>query len=270
MPITPKICAVAVDGYLTPQHKFPDSQNLSGFVPRYGQDITFGTGRTAPAKQSVGANPTELVPKMQQLLSIFAANDKTGMAKRLFAQFLAPQSTVQYFDDAALNAAAAGHANINYFMNAALAAPNSPGISTGKIRIHQALQRAGWDITKLIAPLDLGVPAFNSGTKAISSGDFGNGLGVMINGVQYAFAVATDYQYDAAKKTYDITLRYLFYDVFGLDDDDLTEFGAGSTWNVSAAKIGITAWWQLQHQHGYAPLVTRIIVDKKFSAVPAV
>jgi hypothetical protein len=31
---------------------------------------------------------------------------------------------------------------------------------------------------------------------------------------------------------------------------------------ASAAAVGITAWWQLQHQHGYAPLVTRIVIEK--------
>jgi hypothetical protein len=30
----------------------------------------------------------------------------------------------------------------------------------------------------------------------------------------------------------------------------------------SDAGVGITAWWQLQHQHNYAPLVTRIILEK--------
>jgi len=34
----------------------------------------------------------------------------------------------------------------------------------------------------------------------------------------------------------------------------------------SSAAIGITAWWQLQHQHGYAPLVTRIILDKTYES----
>jgi hypothetical protein len=32
--------------------------------------------------------------------------------------------------------------------------------------------------------------------------------------------------------------------------------------------FGITAWWQLQHQYGYAPLVTRVVVEQSFE-VPA-
>jgi hypothetical protein len=190
------------------------------------------------------------------------------MANRLFAKFLAKQSKVAYFDDAALNTAAAAHDNIKFFCGAALSAPNTPYQSAGKTRIHQALKQAGWDIQKMTAPTDLGVPAFNKGSKARSTEDFGNGLGVMINGLQYVYVIATHYHYDKTKAKYGITLQYRFYDVFGLDDDDLKEFGAKSDSLFSShAAIGITAWWQLQHQHGYAPLVTRIVLEKTYEAV---
>jgi hypothetical protein len=142
--------------------------------------------------------------------------------------------------------------------------------TAGKIRIHQALKNAGWDIAKAVAPTDLGVPAFNIGKAEFSSGDFDNGLGVMINGIQYAYVLAQNYHYDAKAGTYCIKLRFLFYDVFGLDDDDLKEFGAVSdSLFSSTAGVGITAWWQLQHQHGYAPLVTRVVVEKTYEAPAA-
>lgn len=64
---------------------------------------------------------------------------------------------------------------------------------------------------------------------------------------------------------YHIKFRFVFYDVFGLDDEDLIEYGASSdSWMNSDASIGFTAWWQLQHQYAYAPLVTRIIIDKTY------
>jgi hypothetical protein len=76
--------------------------------------------------------------------------------------------------------------------------------------------------------------------------------------------VAKSYRHENGR--YCIGLKYIFYDVVGLDDD-LREFGAASEWfGASTASVGITAWWQLQHQHGYAPLVTRITVDKDFEA----
>jgi hypothetical protein len=97
-----------------------------------------------------------------------------------------------------------------------------------------------------------------------------NGLGLMINGVQHVYVVAKNYGYDPKAMQYRIVLKYIFYDVFGLDDKDLRRFGAASdSFVYSKAAIAITAWWQLQHQHGYAPLVTRIILEKTFE-VPAV
>jgi hypothetical protein len=266
----PIIVAVARDGYLKPSVPFADRTHLQGFTPpKYGQDITSGFGRAARKKQDVGKTPGELVPKMRKLLDNFAGGDRSGMARRLFDTFLLKQAGVQYFDDPALNAAAARHKNIEFFCRAALSAPGSLPPPPGKKRIHQALADAGWDIHRLSAPTDLGVPAFNIGNKAMHTDDFNNGLGLMINGVQYVFVLAQGYAYDAEASMYWIALKFVFYDVFGLDDDDLDEFGATSdSFTSSAASVGITAWWQLQHQHGYAPLVTRIVLEKEFE-VPA-
>lgn len=267
--LPPKVVAIATDKYLTPSSAFPDPHLPGNNIPRYGQDLTFGVGRAAPLGQDVGKTEAVLKPKMEKLLTIFASQDKSGMAKRLFVQFLAKQIAVTYFDDAALNAAAAAHPNIKSFCAAALSAPGcQPSChdrGAGKARIHQALKRANWDIRQLIAPTDLGVPAFNEGSKIWSTGDFANGLGLMINGVQYVYVIATHYHYDKSNQTYAICLQFRFYDVFGLDDVDLNDFGAKSDGVFhTAAAVGITAWWQLQHQHAYAPLVTRIVLENTY------
>lgn len=68
---------------------------------------------------------------------------------------------------------------------------------------------------------------------------------------------------------YRLGLKFIFYDVFGLDDDDLDEYGIFRSPAILDAPVGITAWWQLQHQHGYAPLVTRILIEKTFEASTA-
>lgn len=291
--LQPKVVAIATDKYLKPSIPFPDAVNLPRmFVPKYGQDITSSVGRGAPDSQSVGKTAEELKIKMQKLLPIFASGDKSGMAKRLFDLFLRKQSAVIFFEDPALNLAAADHANVKDFCGRALSAPNSAHVSGGKTRIHQALRDANWDIDKITIPTDLGVPAFNTGTKAIRTGDFSNGLGVMINSVQYAYVLAKNYHYDKREGKYCITLKFIFYDVFGLDDDDLaeydlSEYGARSgsvrvpvlpfvpipvpiavSVEVPAA-AGVIAWWQLQHQHDYKPLVTRIVVEKTYE-VPAI
>jgi hypothetical protein len=232
--------------------------------------MAFGSGAGAPENKKVGTNPTDLAQKMRKLLEIFAHGDGRGMARRLFDRFLAKQTAVTYYEDPNLNNAAAGHAHITSFMTSALSPPNSLYQSAGKMRIHQALKSAGWDIGKISVPTDLGVPAFNIGSKAFSTQDFANGLGLMINGVQHVYVVAKNYGYDPKAMQYRIVLKYIFYDVFGLDDEDLRRFGAASDSLVhSKAAIAITAWWQLQHQHSYAPLVTRIILKKTFE-VPAV
>jgi hypothetical protein len=266
-----KVVAIATDKYLTPTTPFPDPLNLPGVPPPYyGQDITTSNNRRSPGNQDVGSTQEILKPKMRKLLNIFASGDTSGMAARLFNAFLANNCRiVTYFDDSALNAAAARHPNINAFCSAALNAPNSPRYHPSATRIHQALKKANWDIRKILIPTDLGVPAFNLGSKAFQTNDFDNGLGLMINGVQHAYVVATHYHYEKAANRYSIRLRHFFYDVFGLDDEDLRRFGAKSDSMLSSnAAIGITAWWQLQHQHGCAPFVTRIMVEKDY-VIPA-
>jgi hypothetical protein len=266
-PLTPpKVVAISIAKNVTPTNPFPDAANLFGVPPpKYGQDITFGVGRRAPVSQWVGGSENELKEKMEKLLAIFAAGDKSGMARRLFTDFLSKKGAVRYFDDPALTAAAARHENIKHFCDAALSAPDSPQRAVGKTYIHQALKNANWDISKIVLPTDLGAPAFNIGSKIFATGDFDNGLGVMINGVQYVYVVAKNYYYDQSNGIYCIVLKYIFYDIFGLDDDDLHAFGANADGALSSnASVGITAWWQLQHQYGYAPLVTRIILEKTF------
>jgi hypothetical protein len=265
----PRIVATAVDFNPTRPNSFDDSFLPAPYKPGYGQDLTFGTGGKPPEPRDVGSSETVLKPKMEKLLGVFASDDKSGMAKRLFDKFLAKQTAVIYFDDADLNKAADAHANIKSFITAALAPPGTSP-PAGKTRIHQALKTAGWDINKLVAPSDLGPPALNLGNKVLRTQDWGNGLAVMIDGIQLVFVVATHYHYEPGDGKYCITLNYRFYDVFGLDDEDVKTFGAEKDgWSHTDAGVGITAWWQLQHQFNYAPLVTRIILEKTFNDVPA-
>src|SRR5215211_6809602 len=95
----PKIVAIATDKYLTPTYDSID-KGLPGPAPKYGQDFSFGVGRRAPGGQNVGRSEAELKPRMEFLLRAFAADDDTGMARRLFDKFLARQTQVYYFQDA--------------------------------------------------------------------------------------------------------------------------------------------------------------------------
>jgi hypothetical protein len=274
----PKIVAIATQPGLQPKYSVADP-DLLGATPRYGEDLTFGQYGRAPNGEDVGSTDTELKPKMRHLLDYFADDDTSGKARRLFSAFLSKQTKVTMFTDKDLDKAAADHENIQYFCLAAMGVPRPFGIepAPGKTRIHQALKAANWDITKLVAPTDLGAPAFNLGNKAPhytgdATGDWANGLGVMIDAVQYVYVVATHYDYYKDMNTYCIRLKFMGYDVFGLDDTDVDKYGAkkdNSYTKFGEMAVGITAWWQLQHQHNYAPLVTRFVVEKEFG-YPAV
>ena len=260
------VLATATDSYMTPKTGYFDTSYRFLGVLKFGADIKFGTGRKAPKGHNVGSSKSALEKKFKKLLGEFAANDKGKKAETLFNSFLTPYKRVMIYEEKNFNAAVSAHANIDYFCRAAINAPSLAGYKSGKKRVHQQLKAAGWDITKAVAIHDLGVPALNLGSKVWGTGDFGNGLGVMVNGIQRAFVVATGYEYDASKSQYEIALTYLFYDVFGLDDDDLEEYGAESDgWFSTTAGVGITAWWQLQHQHGYAPLITRMVVKRTYT-----
>ena len=74
-PVVPhKLVAFARDRYLTPTTEFGDPANLPyATPPAYGQDITFGFGRSAPNGHNVGSSPMDLITKMEVLLDAFAA-----------------------------------------------------------------------------------------------------------------------------------------------------------------------------------------------------
>lgn len=260
--------AIARDKTVPMHNSFSDPEHIPGnFIQMYGEDITWGVGKLpAPSGYEIKFTEAEAKAKMLKLLDIFAPKDKKGMAKTLFNLFLKKQSEVTIFESPDLNDAYLKHSNINYFCNAAVGAPSLIGYTPGKFRIHQSLQKANWDIHKMSGHIELGMPALNNGNKYLQTGDFENGLGVMINSIQYVFLIATSYFYDKENSVYFLNVKFVFYDVFGLDNDDLIEFGAKkySAERLSDAFEGISAWWHLQHRFNYAPIVTRAIVERSF------
>ena len=128
----------------------------------------------------------------------------------------------------------------------------------------------------MVAPTDLGTRPFNQGEEwsvwanwgtGGPTGDWANGLALMIDAVAYVYAIATHYYYDK-DAAYAIRIKYVGYDVFGLDKGDVTKRGAKKKHTPTTLwgqlESGITAWWQLQHQHAYSPLVTRFVVERDF------
>ncbi len=274
-----------------------------------GQDITHSSGRSLPAGcRAADYDEQRLKQAMLGLLNIFASSDSEGTSKRLFNDFLKKQREVQIFTDDGLNKAVAQSFNFIGFADLTLGAPQSgfayvksaregnaarEGIGDA-LRIHQSLRKAGWDINRVKLIEGLGPPAFNRGNQIpfLTSEDWANGLAAMINGVQYVFVYVEGYSYDSCKSEYDITLKFVLYDVFGLDDEDLRKNGLSSSsrsnWQHSpfldafaaagigaganvainhlheAAQRAITAWWQLQHQFNYVPLLTKAVVYRSY------
>jgi hypothetical protein len=250
--LLPKIVATAMATTISTVRRVTDVAALPAYPLSFGQDSSSSLDRRVPEGViPVGASADELKPMMKALTGIFASGDTSGMATRLVDRFLAKQVSLGFFEDRALNDAVSRHGNIGPFCERAQAI------------VHQSLKAAQWDVEKILVQRDLGVPALNDGNRYVKTGDFNNGLGLMVNGIQHAVIQATSYRYNAQSKSYTLGLKYFFYDVFGLDDTDALRFGARG-YNPYDAERGITAWWQLQHQFGYFPLITRMIVDKRF------
>lgn len=269
--VSPKIIAIA-SHVPEPLTAFADP-DLPGspFLP-LAEDATHATGRSLPNNApSQGDSVDELEPKMRKLLNWFAHDDADGKAERLFDHFLNPQTAPAFWSDDDLTSSLDTHPKINGFISRAMNSPVNPDTSEYH-RIHQALEAASWDINAMTAPTDLGTPAVNLGNMFTifswppgkSTGDFANGLGVMINDFTHVVAVATSYHYNRCNNEYTLDIDFVFYDVFGLDDEDIEDDGADGGFDSEASE-GLNAWWQLQHQHNYAPPITRAVIQRSFT-----
>ncbi len=263
--VKPFLIAVARDPSIVPRVEYA-AKDGSARSLALGQDAEHASDRAAPLDYSVGEVESDLKKLVLTLPNIFAVNDSYGMTRRLFDKFLDKQSALVEFEEDALNKAIEANANFLAFCDLALGVPGTIGADpVNRPRIHQHLAKAGWDINKVSLIEGLGPPAFNLGSKYLLSADYSNGLMIMINGVQHAHIFVENYSYNSCHGSYSITLKFVLYDVFGLDDDDLREFGAPSAWSTNfAGAKGFTAWWQLQHQFNYFPVITKAVVSRTY------
>jgi hypothetical protein len=269
----------------------------------FGQDTTHGTGGTLPSGViSVGSDEATLKQKMSKLIDIFAADDTSGKARREFNEFQRRHRSLELYSDPQLDRAIDGSATFAKYPDRALNAPDTDAFKSDRNRIHQALAAAGWDVNS-VTPCTLWIPVFDDGgalgkgkmARLLGRGEFGNGLFVMIDTVTHVLVFVDDYAYDKCQQQYTISLTFEIYDTFGLDDADVQKFGTGSSYwkkakpfqgaagggdpfvEAAAAEAqvvidaaeGITAWWQLQHQFDYAPLITKATVKRKFTVSTA-
>jgi len=200
-----------------------------------------------------------IIAMMGAIIPIINVQKNIELVKELFKEFLVKNDSIKVFEKPHLNEMINNHRNFNGFTERVLGASEQ-----GKIRIHQVLKKFGWDINKVKEANelidDLDTPAFDK-----IPGDIFSGLKVMIDGVGYIIVYVEDYIYDSCKKQYDIKLKFVLYDVFGLDDKDLNRFIRIFGFFVPE----VASWWRLQHQCGYAPLLIRSEVHRYFKGVQA-
>lgn len=274
---------------------------IRGQLLEFGQDALHSPGRSAPKGESVENWGNEfhdeyhLEQDVRGLAKFFAKDDKTGMSRRLIEAFLRRErpdrpDQLRIWSDQAYDDAVAKHQNMLDFMDLTMGHPSLKAVQDQKapmsqVRVHQALQLAGWDVNRAKVVDDLGAPAFNRGGIEVGgerfehklvkilwkTEDYSNGLLLMVDGIQHVLVDVESYEYVSCKQEYTIDLRFAIFDVFGLDDADLTkgialgfEFGAQNRLRTSP-QIGFTAWWQLQHQYDYPPLITRAVVQRSYT-----
>ncbi len=236
----------------------------------FGKDITFGVGGKLPFGSEVSNAEAEL---RQKILVLPRTYDTTGKAVNEFYAFLTKKSVPEIYTDPVLDQAVASDDNFIAFSDYTLNAPGTGHYAAGRFRLHQALKTHDWNINIVAELIGLGGLAFNSGFAywPFQSKDHANGLTIMIDTVAHALIFVKDYNYSSKSGKYDIELVFELYDAFGLDDEDIDKAGYGArTFNSLAENAGFTAWWQLQHQFAYAPLVTKVSVTRSFSGISAI
>jgi len=236
----------------------------------FGKDITYGTGGKLPFGQEVSSVEADL---KKIILVLPATYDKTPKAANEFKAFLKKNPTPAIYTDPALDKTVASDGNFIGFSDYTLNAPRTGHYDPARIRLHQALKISGWNINTVTELTGLGVLAFNAGRAypPFNTGDFANGLTVMIDTVAHALVFVKDYSYSSKRGKYDVELVFELYDAFGLDDEDIAKAGyKASLVNRLEQNKGFTAWWQLQHQFAYAPLVTKVSITRSFTDVPAI
>jgi len=255
----PRTIGFARDPAIQAVRTYDERRNLFGYPLIFGPDIEHGTGRNIPFGSEVADNAAELANAMRRLLEHFARSDDAGIASRIFEHFLQGNAGVGYYEDPNIDFLASRHPNMTNFCDNLM-----------RTTIHDRLARAKWNINKMFPNTLSGFASFNLGRVfPFSTQDNANGMRLAVNSVQHVVAVAEGYYYDVAKNVYHIDVKFWMYDVFGLDDGDIEEFGNHGRLRFTKEAIGFAAWWQLQHQFNYAPMITRWSIRREYT-IPAI
>lgn len=258
------------------------------YTLEFDDEINSGTVGKLPLNggEEVSRNEAELRRMILILPETYGRSTKP-MALNEFNTFLKKNSAPQIYTDPALDRTVASDDNFKAFSDYILNAPGLGHYDKGRLRLHQFLQIVGWNINHVTKQKledfskSNGKPpqvlAFDNGLLQFpypfigTSGDFANGLKIMIDAVCHTLIFVKDYTYSSARGKYDIELLFELYDGFGLNDANIQLTGyKAEVRNQLPENKGFTAWWQLEHQFGYAPLVTKVSVTRCFYGIAAI
>ena len=243
VPALPRVIGSKSQSYLADSPvkiAFNDPDYLPGIRPAFGQDLQFSGGSKAREIQdwqwltSDASTEATLRADMQRLRFTFSITDRQEISNSLVEEFFTPRDHVVAFTRESLNDVTKAHPSfITYRANMI----NEFG---------RRFERVGFNLRSFGRIQNIPLPNFRRFADRL------RGTFFMVDRLAHTYTLLTDIEFDPNGRSYHCKFRFLFYDVFGLDDNDVRRYGLNS---------GVRAWWLLQHQYGYAPLVTRIVVD---------
>lgn len=242
------------------QYVIAESKNQ----PRIGDDWAHGdydvnkyksiSSAFAGDDDLLAESESQLLDRMQNLISTFSSNDKSCIATKMFVQFKTKKGGD--FTNNDLTQMAQKHTSTTAFSDKLKHSINN-ALKTNILIYNEKLNRSGW-------------PRITYG----DSDDRDNGLKILVNAV-WAYSIElTDFEMlNHTKYAYAIKLK--LYDHFGLDANDVKKYG--HQFNNDAPTFGakfmmalkpsigngFRSWFILQHIKNYPSILTKIEFTQK-------
>ena len=197
--------------------------------------------------------PTEVYNTMMGLATTFTKNDAsmTPVATDMFNHFW--NGSGADYRNPVLTQKAVGHPTTQTYINGS------------KALILQSIRSHNGDITKV--PFDIAVQSgheYLDRPQFTTEADLYNGLKICINDTWGRYIEIKNYSFDGS--AFSGTLKYTFYDHFGLDDEDIPYY---MDWEIPFVSNRFAAWYILQHYKGQngasKPFVTYFEAEVPFS-----
>lgn len=223
------------------------NSNLSSLATEY--DLPPASSSVLPPQ-----GPEALIKYMKQLPDLFAAGDASmcSVVNSMVNQFLSGSGND--FTHATLTSAVRNHASTIAYVSA------TKQLLTSKLTSNGGnLSYLDSDTLFQSAMSSVPLPAYNTAS------DYSNGLKIALNGLWGCYMEITDFS--VVGNTYTGTIKYTFYDHFGLDEGDITNSSIASEFLGYTAQFG--SWFVLQRYENcngqYKPFITYITFEESFN-----